>query len=826
MTSEHLVNTTQIEEFVNSTPGSRTLTSSILVDGNVYKFLCNIQGGYAPPTDRVYVGGAYTLYQDASAFPCGQPECGTIQDLLALDQTAEIVDLFKTQSGFWFFGMLNEPIIYDLQKVGNYIAVGWNGNDTAQGAPGSQSQYSGSGTSVPVTNGIVLLNTDGTVNTSFNTTKGSSTVHTIASTSTHVYVAGNFWLWNQGTIGGANNTIGTSIAKLNLSNGTFDTSLLWQWSNPGSDSFVRINRMKINGNKIYIGGNFTYTQGGQTWYSMLRLNMDGTVDTTWSNKGAAWLVGPRPPMVWDFEFYGNSVYVVGNFTNWNSTSTQGGGSITSPGIVKLSVADGSPQTFNVGTGFGTAQTDICRSAAVDSTGIYIGGAFTTYNGVDVPNYLIKLNHDATVNTTFSVQTLNDTVNDVKLSPDGFLYVGGWFTTYGTTTSKELVKLDATTGNLVTQFAVGEGFEENTNPFYDTLAARVNVILIPEGTIPPPTVYPYTLCYNDESPCVAYCCTNSSSNVWGNASTLTTSTILYSNSGATAFATPGYYSDGASIAQVGLNGVITSFINPSSCNCSTTVKAFNVVYDADSLCDACCGIPNTNVYSNASTWSGTTILYADQTATTFATSGYYNFAGVVLVIGSNGVVTVVEICDCECPTQACYEWIISNNSGTNQATYSYTDCNGTPRFGNLPPLTATMTTCTTYGSLSVTGDVSITQSASCADEINVVSVFGYMEPCIGGTIDDHMGVQVNLSAPVTVDTTFDVEVRYVFPGNTCSGFYNSQFFQVDILAGENSSNFNACYGGAYFPTGVSICSACIQGVYGNNVDVINLGNAAC
>ncbi len=827
MTSEHLVNTTSIEEVSNSTPGSRTLTSSILVEGNIYKFLCSIVGGYVPPTDRVYVGGSYTSYQDAISFPCGLPECGTIQDLLALDQTAEIVDLFKTQQGFWFFGMFNEPIIYDLQKVGDYIAVGWNGGATAQNAPGGQSQYSGSGTSVPVTNGIVLLNTDGTVNTSFNTTKGASTVRTIASTSTHVYVAGDFFTWNQGTIGGSSNTIGTSIAKLNLSNGAFDSSFLWQWST--IDSFVRIYRMKINGNKIYIGGNFTYTQSGQTWYSMLRLNMDGTVDTTWSNKGAAWLTGPRPPAVYDFEFYGNSVYVVGEFTNWNSTSTQGGGYITSSGIVKLSVADGSPQTFNVGSGFtSTVSSDeICKSAAVDSTGIYVGGKFTNYNGVNVPDYLIKLNHDATVNTTFVNSGLNDYVNDVKLTPDGSLYVGGNFTTYGGITSKRLVKLNSTSGVRDTAFAVGEGFEQYVNPFYDTLPPIVNVILIPEGTIPTPTVYEFGLCYNAESPCSAYCCTGTTFNdFWGNAATLTTSTVLYANSTATTFASPGYYSDGASIAQVGSNGVITAFVSPSSCKCTTTTKAFNVVYDADASCDACCGIPNTNVYSNATTWSNTTILYSDSGATTFASPGFYNFAGIVLTIGSNGVVTAVNTCTCECPTETCYEWIISNNSGEAQASYSYTDCNEVPRFGTLNPLTAIMTTCTTYSSLSVTGDVSITQDASCADEIDVVNVFGYMEPCIGGTIDDHMGAQIYLNTPVTVDTTFDVIVNYVFPGNTCGAFTNSQYFQLVVPAGETGSFFNACFNGAYFPTGASICSACIQGVFGNNVDVINLGSASC
>jgi hypothetical protein len=172
MTSEHLVNTTSIEEVSNSTPGSRTLTSDILVDGNIYKFLCRIEGGFAPPSDRVYVGGNYNLYQDAATFPCGNPSCGPIEAILALDQTAEIVEQFNTETNFSFPGIsIFGPNVLDLQKVGDYIAVGYNGLRAFGILPDNQSTYKG----VPVTNGIVLLNTDGSLNTSFNTTRGAYT---------------------------------------------------------------------------------------------------------------------------------------------------------------------------------------------------------------------------------------------------------------------------------------------------------------------------------------------------------------------------------------------------------------------------------------------------------------------------------------------------------------------------------------------------------------------------------------------------------------------------------------------------------------------------
>jgi hypothetical protein len=104
-----------------------------------------------------------------------------------------------------------------------------------------------------------------------------------------------------------------------------------------------------------------------------------------------------------------------------------------------------------------------------------------------------------------------------------------------------------------------------------------------------------------------------------------------------------------------------------------------------------------------------------------------------------------------------------------------------------------------------------------EPIEVLNVFGYMEPCIGGTIDDYMGAAVFLGGNVTVDTEIYVEVSYVFPGNTCGGFNNTQNFTLEVLSGENQSNFNACNNGAYFSSGAVICSACVTGSNNPNID---------
>jgi hypothetical protein len=915
MTSEHLVNTTSIQEVSNSTPGSRTLTSDILVDGNIYKFLCSIEGGEFTG-DKVYIGGIYRFYQAIGwPFPGGS-ELGSI---MALDSNADIIEDFNTDIGFQI--ALNPNPFTDIYEItaisGNRIACG-----------GSQNLYK----NVPTTNGLAILYENGALDTTFNTSIGSPNGRIFAiaeDPSTEIlYVGGEFQYWDQGPLGGTSNpyTASPYMVALNGENGSIITGFTALFDGAPGDNFGYISKIRIYNGKIYVAGSFQ-TYDGETKSGIVRLNMDGTLDGSWnpSGVGTNWTSIGDNGIVQDFCFYNNYIYILGYFTSYNGTARNS--------IARLNLSDGTLDTsWNPGTGLNVSGAYTGYGAiTVDATGVYVGSNFTQYNGTTSTG-LVKINHDATINATFDVgagftQTGGSfrIIGDVELNGDGSLYVVGVFDLYKGVASRGIAKLNATTGVMeISPFDVG-GF-----------GIRNGTSLIIKGAVPQFLTYEFSLCYGTESPCVAYCCDNGSASVWGNAPSLTTSTILYSNSTGTTFASPGYYSDGTSIAQVSSNGVIIAFVNPAGCTCETTVKQFNVVYDecncvslieeviaptpqtgannffgvkftlnpwpvdedvtitgylrddgnitntyefvltipagqqsvetannvlmtgpADTAtifitnitptevtydgqlvpicglapegpcCTVCCGIPNTNVYSNSQAWSTTTILYSNSGASTFASPGFYNFAGIVLTIGSNGVVTAVNTCDCECPIEACYVWIINNNSGESQASYSYTDCSGTPRFGSLNPLTATITTCTTYSSLTVTGDVSIDLDQSCVNEIDVINVFGYMEPCIGGTIDDYMGAQIYLNAPVTVETTFDVEVKFAFPGAQCNpSIFQSQYFQLVVPAGEQSSNFIACQNGAYFSGGATICSACVNSYYNNTVDVINLGSASC
>jgi hypothetical protein len=89
------------------------------------------------------------------------------------------------------------------------------------------------------------------------------------------------------------------------------------------------------------------------------------------------------------------------------------------------------------------------------------------------------------------------------------------------------------------------------------------------------------------------------------------------------------------------------------------------------------------------------------------------------------------------------------------------------------------------------------------------VFGYMEPCIGGTIDDFMGASVYLTSEVDVDTEFIVNVSHIDIGASCGSGESTNTFYVTVPSGSTTSVFNACSNGAYYPSGRTICSACIS-----------------
>lgn len=178
----------------------------------------------------------------------------------------------------------------------------------------------------------------------------------------------------------------------------------------------------------------------------------------------------------------------------------------------------------------------------------------------------------------------------------------------------------------------------------------------------------------------------------------------------------------------------------------------------------------------------------------------------------------------CPSEACISYTVATSSAQGQ-TSAYIDCVGEVgqvTVGGVSGYDAT-TFCAREGSVILGNECELTINGPCGEgeePITVTGAYASMQPCIGGTIDDYMGASISLSAPVTVDTSFNIDVYWTQRSNVnCTGAY-TQSLTIEVLAGQQYGDLDACTRGAYFPDGANICSTVVTG-HNNTVDNIVL-----
>jgi uncharacterized delta-60 repeat protein len=246
-------------------------------------------------------------------------------------------------------------------------------------------------------------------------------------------VGGNFYFYN------SNDTKNYNAMLIN-SNGTLNTSVAIR---QGFDNNVTCSAIAPDG-KFYIGGSFT-TYQGVTTNRIVRLNTDGTIDTSF-NIGTGFNNAVRAITLDS----AGKLYVGGQFITYQGVAANR--------IIKLNT-DGSKDTsFNMGTGFGGTVIGI----TLDSAGkLYVGGGFTTYQGGS-NSRIIKLNTDGSKDTSFNMGTgFNSDLNTIVLDSAGKLYVGGIFATYQGVAANRIIKLN-TDGSKDTSFDNTTGFNNDVN----------------------------------------------------------------------------------------------------------------------------------------------------------------------------------------------------------------------------------------------------------------------------------------------------------------------------------------------------------------------------
>ncbi len=159
---------------------------------------------------------------------------------------------------------------------------------------------------------------------------------------------------------------------------------------------------------------------GTTRNSVARLMTDGTLDTSF-------VVGAGADnsvfaLAETFINGSRALYVGGSFSTFNGVS--------GPGIVRLNNSGARDTSFNTGIGAGGtvyAVTTYPTNAVYNNGSVLVGGSFTNFNNVVVGN-LVRLNLNGAVDTNFSFNfSANGTVRAISIQTDGKIVIGGDFT---------------------------------------------------------------------------------------------------------------------------------------------------------------------------------------------------------------------------------------------------------------------------------------------------------------------------------------------------------------------------------------------------------------
>lgn len=316
-----------------------------------------------------------------------------------------------------------------------------------------------------VPEGIIRLNSDFTLDSAFTSTVSfgfnNSAIMVAIDSSDKILAVGSFTTYNGTALPGSG-----SIVRLN-SDGSLDTTFI---TNLGTGFNQSIAAVKIQADgKILLGGSFT-TFNGNTRNRIVRLNSDGTEDTTFAtNLGTG--VNANSVQSFGVDSSGNIIFT-GNFASVNGTTTGKICRLTSSGTVDAT------WNTNVGTtGFGTVPTG-CVTLSNDQT-IFFGN-FTAFKG-NTRNHLVRLNSDGTEDTTFYTNlgtgAFNNGTNTVTQDTAAtMLFVGGSFTAVGTNTRVRMAVLNFDgTDNSTFNTALGFGFSSALAQIFILADGRALVI---------------------------------------------------------------------------------------------------------------------------------------------------------------------------------------------------------------------------------------------------------------------------------------------------------------------------------------------------------------
>lgn len=344
---------------------------------------------------KILIGGSFTSYNGVNA-----------NRIIRLNANGTLDNTFNFGTGF-------NSSVSDILVLpdGKIIVVGYF------------STYKGS-----TKNKILKLNSDGSIDNSFSSI-GSSTaigIRTVDIQSDNKILISRIFTTSGGSV------INNDIVRLNTNgsiDNTFDTGS--GFTNGSVETF----KIAFDG-KIYVVGDFLAYKGVTlTMKRIIRLNSDGTRDTTFSF-GTGY-----SDSVLDIALQTDGKIVAGgNFFSYSS-------SLNTYKVNRIE-SNGNDDAFGLnGFPFNNSTTNnFVRSLAIQNDGkVIVGGQFTQYNNIANIN-IVRLNNDATGsrdNTFLTGNGFNSDVKKIVIQPDGKILVGGYFTNFNGTTYNRIIRLNGT-----------------------------------------------------------------------------------------------------------------------------------------------------------------------------------------------------------------------------------------------------------------------------------------------------------------------------------------------------------------------------------------------
>ncbi len=347
---------------------------------------------------KILVGGSFLNYN-------GMPQ----NRIVRLNANGTVDTSFLSGSGF------NNGALHAIHSTSSGILVGGS--------------FSGTYKSTAV-NRLVLLNSNGTVNTNFDIGAGpsSATVYSLCESTDSFFVGGSFSVFDDLKQG--------KLAKISTV-GELDSGYLT--AGVGFDKAVDKIVPLADGSYIAFGS-FTQFNGKQV-NRMAKLTANGDLDTTFNSNQSGFDNTVKEVMV----LPDGKLLVAGNFTKYNGVPIKR--------MVRLN-PDGTLDTsFTIGTGFNY----MVYALALQPDGkIIVAGSFTSYNGLSVKK-VIRLQQNGDLDSSFNIGVNPDaTPNLLVLQADGKVVVGGDFAIFNGITSNKLIRLNSN-GSVDFSFSIGTGF---------------------------------------------------------------------------------------------------------------------------------------------------------------------------------------------------------------------------------------------------------------------------------------------------------------------------------------------------------------------------------